>query len=74
MLLFETEQWKLQYDCAHQHTAIGVSKFLAKHKAIVFKHPPYSPDVTPADFLLPRLKGVLKSLRFTDVPEIQQRV
>ncbi|GBN12699.1 hypothetical protein AVEN_38598-1 [Araneus ventricosus] len=32
------------------------------------------PDLAPADFLFPRLKGVLKGLRFSDTAQIQQRV
>ena len=38
-------------------------------------HPPYSPDLAPADyFLFPRLKCCLKGKRFSDIPEIQRRV
>ena len=56
-------------------TANRVVDFLAKHQVVVIDHPPYSPDVSPADFFLfPRLKGVLKGVRFSSVEEIQRRV
>ncbi|KZC11683.1 Histone-lysine N-methyltransferase SETMAR [Dufourea novaeangliae] len=49
--------------------------FVAKRSVIVLEHPPYSPDMAPADFFLfPRLKGVLNGLHFADVPDIQKRV
>ena len=35
-------------------------------------HPPYSPDLAPADFLLfPKLKTTLKGRRFKTIEEIQ---
>ncbi len=41
----------------------------------VLDHPPYSPDLVPADFFLfPRMKDVLKGARFADVLAIQERV
>ena len=46
--------------------------FLVQRKITVFPHPPYSPDLAPADFFLfPRLKLVLKGLRFTYVADIK---
>ena len=36
-------------------------------------HPPYSPDLTPADFLLfPKVKTTLKVRRFQTIEEIQE--
>jgi hypothetical protein len=41
----------------------------------VLSHPPYSPDLVPADFLLfPKLKIVMKGMRFEAVSFIQQTV
>jgi histone-lysine N-methyltransferase SETMAR len=41
----------------------------------VLDHPPYSPDLTPADlFLFARLKSIKKGARFADVAAIQERV
>jgi histone-lysine N-methyltransferase SETMAR len=39
---------------------------------VVIPHPPYSPDLTPCDFLLfPKMKLKLKGRRFDTVEEIQ---
>jgi transposase len=36
-------------------------------------HPPYSPDLAPADFFLfPKLKSTLKGRRFQTIEEIQE--
>ncbi|PNF43640.1 hypothetical protein B7P43_G00693 [Cryptotermes secundus] len=49
-----------------------VQEFLAKNKMAVVPHPPYSPDLTPCDFLLfPKMKIKLKGRRFDTVEEIQ---
>ncbi|GBM80430.1 hypothetical protein AVEN_145764-1 [Araneus ventricosus] len=65
--LYQSGQWKLLHVNARPHTAIHVRQFLATRKVTVLKHPPYSPDLAPTDFFLfPRLKGVLKGLRFSD--------
>jgi len=73
--LYRSRRWKLLHDNARPHTANRVVDFLAKHQVVVIDHPPYSPDVSPADFFLfPRLTGVLKGVRFSSVEEIQQRV
>jgi histone-lysine N-methyltransferase SETMAR len=38
-------------------------------------HPPYSPDLAPADFcLIPKLKSVLKGTRFSDIEDIKSSV
>ncbi|GBN57868.1 hypothetical protein AVEN_86401-1 [Araneus ventricosus] len=49
-------------------------QFLTTRKVTVLEHLPYSKDLAPADFLFPRLKGVRKGLRFSDIAQIQQRV
>ncbi|GBL80161.1 hypothetical protein AVEN_29146-1 [Araneus ventricosus] len=69
--LYQSGQWKLLHDNARPHTAIHVRQFLTTRKVTVLEHPPYSPDLAPADFLFSRLKGVLKGLRFSDIAQIQ---
>ncbi|GBM11790.1 hypothetical protein AVEN_22919-1 [Araneus ventricosus] len=69
--LYQSGQWKLLHDNARPHTAIRVRQFLATRKVTVLEHPPCSSDRAPADFLFPRLKGVLKGLRFSDIAQIQ---
>jgi transposase len=50
-----------------------VHQFLAQRGVPVLEHPPYSPDLAPADFFLfPRLKSIMKGARFADVAAIQE--
>jgi len=44
-----------------------------KHQTSVVSHPPYSPDLAPADlFLFPKLKTTLKGRRFQTMEEMQE--
>ena len=45
------EMWKSGSWVLHQNNALSVKAFLTKHKIKVLEHPPYSPDLTPCDFL-----------------------
>ena len=55
-----------------QHHAAIVKKFLANRNVAVLHHPPYLPDLAPADyFLFPKLKFSLKGRHFQIVEEIQ---
>jgi transposase len=46
---------------------------LAKHQISAVPHPPYSPDLAPADFFLfPKLKITLKGHNFQTIEEIQE--
>ncbi|GBO01446.1 hypothetical protein AVEN_176516-1 [Araneus ventricosus] len=52
-----------------------VKRFLDQHGVTELSHPPYSPDLSPMDFLLlPKLKGTLKGRQFTDIAYIQAAV
>lgn len=69
------DSWKLHHDNAPCHTALLVREFLANHRVATLPHPPYSPDIAPADFFLfPRLKRDLKGNRFSSVENIQGAV
>jgi hypothetical protein len=58
-------------DSAPAQRSVLVKYFLAKNSATTPDHPPYSPDLTPADFdLFPRLKSALKVRRFSDATDI----
>jgi hypothetical protein len=47
-----------------------VKDVLAKSNATTLEHPPYSPDLGPADFyLFPRPKSALKGRRFCDITD-----
>lgn len=67
--------WQLHHDNAPCHNALRVREFLAKHQVPTVPHPPYSPDLAPADFFLfPRIKSALKGTRFSSIDEIQSAV
>jgi len=63
----------LHHDNAPAHASLLIRSYLAKHQTSVVPHPPYSPDLTPADFFLfPKLKTTLKGRRFQTIEEIQE--
>ena len=65
----------LLQDNAHTHSAIRVRQFLAQKRVAVLDHPPYFPDLAPADFFLfPRLKAAIKGALFVDVNAIKDCV
>ena len=50
-------------------------QFLAQKQVAMLHHPPYSPDLAPADyFLFPKVKLQLKGARFDTIQEIQKAV
>jgi len=63
----------LHHDNASAHASLLIRSYLAKHQTSVVPHPPYSPDLAPADFFLfPKLKTTLKGCRFQTTEEIQE--
>ena len=54
--------------CASSHNALSICQFLSKRNVTVLDHPPYSPD------LFPKLKEVIKGIRFPDVEAIKKAV
>jgi hypothetical protein len=46
----ESGSWYLLHNNAPAHSLVIVSKFLAKQGIPVLSHPPYSPNLVPADF------------------------
>ena len=64
--LWENQIWMLHHNNASAHASLLIRSYLAKH-------PPYSPDLAPADFFLfPKLKTTLKGRRFQTIEEIQE--
>jgi histone-lysine N-methyltransferase SETMAR len=51
-LIMAAQDWWLYWDNAPVHTAATVADFLAAKGMKIVPHPPYSPDLTPADFFL----------------------
>jgi len=45
----ESGDWFLLKDNARSHKATIIKQFLAQRKVTVLYHPPYSPDLAPAD-------------------------
>jgi transposase len=63
----------LHHDNAPAHTSFLIRSYPAKHQTYVVPHPPYSPDLSPADiFLFTKLKSTLKGRRFQPKEEIQE--
>jgi len=55
--LWENQTGMLHHDNAPAHASHLIRSYLAKHQTSVVPHPPYSPDLAPADlFLFPRFK------------------
>jgi transposase len=48
--LWENQTWMLHHDNAPTHALLLIHSYLAKHQSSVVPHPPYSPDLAPADF------------------------
>ncbi len=60
------QEWFLHWDNVPVHTATVVKNWLAARVIQVLPHPPYSPDLAPADFFLFRkVKEQLASLHLT---------
>ena len=61
------------HDNAPAHASLLIRSYLAKHQTSVVPHPPYSPDLAPADFFVfPKLKTTLKGRRFQTIEKIQE--
>ncbi len=64
--------WFLHHDNAPLHCFLIVQQNLTKKAVTAIPHPPYSPDLSPYDFiLLPQFKHTMKGKRFQITEEIQ---
>jgi len=69
--LWRSGEWLIHHDNAPAHTALRIRQFLTSQGMTLVPHPPYSPDLAPADFFLfPRMKGDLKGRRFDTVEDV----
>jgi histone-lysine N-methyltransferase SETMAR len=68
------DSWFLLHDNAPSNSGPVVKTFLAKHGVVEISHPPYSPDLAPADFFFPMTKTTFKGKRFQDVEDIKKNV
>jgi len=63
----------LHHDNVPPHASLLIRSYLAKYQTSVVPHPPYSPDLAPADFFLfPKLKTTLKGRCIKTIEEIQE--
>ena len=63
----------LHHDSAPAHALLLIRSYLALQQTSIVPHPPYSPDLAPADFFLfPKLKTTLKGHRFPTIEEIRE--
>ncbi|QQP49806.1 Uncharacterized protein FKW44_010598, partial [Caligus rogercresseyi] len=59
--------WYFHFDNAPCHTANSTKEFLAKKGIKVIDHPPYSPDLAPADFFyFPVMKKILEGVEIVE--------
>ena len=71
----ESGDWFVLHDNAPFHNATIIKWFLAQWKVTVLDHPPYLPDLAPADYLLfPKVKSHLKGRLFDSISDIQKAV
>ena len=71
--LWENQTWMLHHDNVPAPASFLIRSYLAKHQTSVVSHPPYSPDLGPADvFLFPKFKTTLKGRRSQTIEEIQE--
>jgi len=49
---------------------LRIRQFLTYQGMTLVPHPPYSPDLAPADFFFPRMKRDLKGRRFDTVEDL----
>ena len=71
----ESGDWFLLHDNTPSHNATIVKQFLAQQKVTVLNHPPYLPDLAPADyFFFPKVKSHLNGRLFDLISDIQKAV
>ncbi len=65
----------LQHDNASCHTSVLTLAKIGESGIDLLSHPPYSPDLVPADyFLFPHLKSFLRGREFRNIPALQAEV
>ena len=71
----EGKKWLHHDDNAPVHLSNLIRGFVTKHETMLVPEPPYSPDLSLAEFFLfTKLKSVLKGQRFEFVEEIEENL
>jgi len=66
--LWENQTWMLHDNNVPTHVSLLICSYLIKHHTSIVPHPPYTPDLAPAEFFLfPKLKTTLKERCFQTV-------
>ena len=59
------------HDNAPSHTSLKTTEFLEEKSVRVLPHPPYSPDLAPADFFLfPKAKDLMRGKSFDTLSDV----
>jgi len=67
--------WMLHHNNAPCQMAVSINEFFAEKSNPVVPQPPYSPDLSPCDFVLfPQLKNHLKGRHFGTLDNVQKSV
>ncbi len=70
--LWQSGRFVIHHDNAPAHIALVTKAWFARRHIRQLEDPPYSPDLAPADFwLFPRLKKVLRGIRFPDLNTLE---
>ncbi len=70
--LWQANSYRLLHDNAPGHTATPTFAAMVETSMKTVPHPPYSPDLAPADFwLFPYLKSQIRGCIFPSVPALQ---
>ncbi len=71
-VLWANNSYRLLHDNAPGHKAIKTFAAMVETNMHTVEHPPYSPDLAPADFwFFPYLKSQIRGKIFASVPELQ---
>ena len=65
----------LHQDNARPHVSHQTTDFLGQQDIQIIEHPPYSPDLAPADFFLfPRMKKIMRGTIYSDDEDVMKAV
>jgi hypothetical protein len=74
-LVLESSSWFFHHDNVPAHALLLIYDFLSNMNTAVLPQPPYSHDLTLADFFLfPKLNSTLKGKRFQTIQEILENL
>lgn len=73
--MWATNSWLLHHDGTPAHRSARMQNYLRNTNTQILGHPPYLPDLAPADFwIFQHIKCHLKGQCFQDIPEVIEQV